>query len=76
MHGLHTKVLLNIILRIHSLPAAWGTDPPTIQFLITHSKQKWKGEAWSFLYPMNDITIYLGRQREEASEQGLFFFCS
>ena len=35
---------------------------PTVQFLISCSMQKLTGKTWPF-YHMNDVSIYLGRQR-------------
>ena len=72
MHGLHTKVLLMYSdFTFHQPGVASFSGLHTIQFLITHNMQKWKGKAWYIfiLYHMNDINVYLGRQREEGSEQ-------
>ena len=39
---------------------------PTVQFLITCSMQKGRGRPGPF-YPMNDVSVYQGRQRGEGS---------
>ena len=35
---------------------------PTVQFLIACSMQKRRGKAW-YHYHVNDVSVYLGRQR-------------
>ena len=37
---------------------------PTVQFLVTCSMQKQRGRP-GIIYHMNDVNVYLGRQREE-----------
>ena len=72
MHGLHTKIFLMYSdFTLYQPEVASFSGPPTIQFLIAHNMQKWKGKAWYIfiLCHMNDINVYLGRQREEGSEQ-------
>ena len=36
---------------------------PTVRFLIVCSMQNWRGKAWSILSRVNDVSIYLDRER-------------
>ena len=47
----------------HQPGVASFSGPPTIPVLIAHGMQMWNEEAWSILYHMSHINVYLGRQR-------------
>ena len=41
--------------------------PSHVQFVISYNMQKWRAKAW-FIYHMNDVIVYLGRQGGEGLE--------
>ena len=47
----------------YSQPLASFPGLPTVQFLIAWSMQKREGEGLVSFYHMNDVSVYLGRQR-------------